>query len=833
MALRTSLVAQPHLYMGDTTGRPLDAGKVYFGQPNKDPEFYPIDIYYDESLTVTAAQPIRTKGGFMNANGDMVEVYAAESEYSVKVLDAYDREVFYQESISSANAQIEAQKLDTGITATAKFGGVNRDQSDKNTDTLSIADLGSVSTALSVSKSTGRTIQGAHTTNAVTEVPNLEAFRDADFAKPVTGGTLHYATEDYRKIRKSKISNTIDYTAWTQDKCFEYNGVIYAPYQMSTQHTSVGQRIVWSRSFDKGNTWTQPEVILDAAINPSRGYNCFSMGESGGRLYAMMEWRTDTSSDDTEFYLYSRPLDRTRKVTGGITKAIGATDLNVLMPNHGLIAGDFIYFTGTGVSGASGKVAVKSVVDKDNFKLATTIAEGTAVDTTGTSWYAAVEFLNNSWAIQLVTSSMTIGSGTSKITHVHSFADINGDSFIMGFGFGGSAADTVRQVGYFHVQNIHGTSATLTKYRINAADESYSTEPCVIYDSTENYVYLTTRNQATSKKAAVTRSILNSGTWESLELPFKNVFCNMPIVKRENKLYVFGTERGKNSFIDGNTDYISLGVQDVATYMYEITDFDVNSIKASVLTYDTHGGDSAISGTGVGSAIYAFGKLMYFYGSESADGQHLYGSNASNVDNRSKFNNNGFQPDIMLLEITLEQYVPTQDFTLTGYDSKTLPIVRNISNVRSVDAPLNFKYPVGLAGGINTGILFDARDAVLIGNNTPTGSDTKALFLSASQSVTGNRGASIWMYGANHASSPNRLVLSSASEVLITSPSIQPFGSNTTALGSALIRFTTGYLKNLNLSALAAYADNAAAATGGLTAGEIYRTATGQLMIVY
>ena len=667
---------------------------------------------------------------------------------------------------------LESQSLDTGITATAKVGGIARNQEEKNSDTASIQEFSDLDSAITYAESTGVTVDGVHSDFDATTVPNLVNFSDADFSVPVTGGNLNYATEDYRKVRKSKITNTIDYTSWTQDKCFEYNGVIYAPYQMSTQHTSVGQRIVWSRSFDKGNTWTQPEVILDAAINPSRGYNCFSMGESGGRLYAMMEWRTDTSSDDTEFYLYSRPLDRTRKVTGGITKAAGATDLNVLLPNHGLIAGDFVYFTGTGVSGASGKVAVKSVVDKDNFKLATTIAAGTAVDTTGTSWYVAVEFLTNTWNIQRVTSSMTIGTGTSKVTHVHSFADIDGNSFIMGFGFGGTTADPTRQVGYFHVQNIHGTSATLTKYRINAADESYSTEPCVIYDSAENRVYLTTRNQASSKKVAVTRSILNSGTWESLELPFKNVFCNMPIVKRDNKLYVFGTERGKNSFIDGNTDYLSLGVQDVATYMYEITDFDANSIKASVLTYDTHGGDSAISGTGVGSAIYAFGKLMYFYGSESADGQHLYGSNASNVDNRSKFNNNGFQPDIMLIEITLEQYVATQDFTLTGYDSKTLPIVRNINNVRSVDAPLNFKYPVGLAGGINTGILFDAGDAVLIGNNTPTGSDTKALFLSASQSVTGNRGASIWMYGANHASRPNRLVLSSASEVLITSPSI-------------------------------------------------------------
>lgn len=92
----TALIAQPHLYMGDTTGRPLDAGKVYFGEPNKDPELYPIDVFYDEALTIAATQPIRTKGGFLNASGQLAEIYAAEINYSVKALDAYDRQVFYK-----------------------------------------------------------------------------------------------------------------------------------------------------------------------------------------------------------------------------------------------------------------------------------------------------------------------------------------------------------------------------------------------------------------------------------------------------------------------------------------------------------------------------------------------------------------------------------------------------------------------------------------------------------------------------------------------------------------------------------------------------------------
>lgn len=96
MALRTPLTVSPHLYMGDSTGRPLDNGMVYFGQQDKDPEFYPINIFLDEELTIPIMQPVRTKGGFLSDKGDMVEIHAAEVTYSVKVCDSYGRKIMYK-----------------------------------------------------------------------------------------------------------------------------------------------------------------------------------------------------------------------------------------------------------------------------------------------------------------------------------------------------------------------------------------------------------------------------------------------------------------------------------------------------------------------------------------------------------------------------------------------------------------------------------------------------------------------------------------------------------------------------------------------------------------
>ena len=96
MALRTPLSVTPHLYMGDSTGRPLDNGVVYFGEQDKDPEFYPIDLFSDDALTKPLAQPVHTKGGYLYDKGDMVEPHAKEIIYSVKVLDSYGRKVFYK-----------------------------------------------------------------------------------------------------------------------------------------------------------------------------------------------------------------------------------------------------------------------------------------------------------------------------------------------------------------------------------------------------------------------------------------------------------------------------------------------------------------------------------------------------------------------------------------------------------------------------------------------------------------------------------------------------------------------------------------------------------------
>lgn len=277
MALRTSLVAQPHLYMGDVTGKPLDYGMVYFGQPNKDPEFYPIDIYYDEALTIAAPQPVRTKGGFLNANGDMVEVYAAETEYSVKVLDGYGRQVFYQESMSSTNtsgsvstklpyvgavSRVLSDKLSESITP-KDFGATGN----KESDLLSLASMGAA-TGERITLDDGRSFEvaPANATDNQTAtaggvklyaVKNAYAFDSrSDFVTAVANG---FTVADGSVITAGKVSYTCkrlskeiidlpNFEPFGQKEFEHYGG--HATRSEKTRATITHHRISADRIFD-------------------------------------------------------------------------------------------------------------------------------------------------------------------------------------------------------------------------------------------------------------------------------------------------------------------------------------------------------------------------------------------------------------------------------------------------------------------------------------------------------------------------------------------------------------------------------------------------------
>jgi hypothetical protein len=87
-------LAPPYPIFTDKNGDPLDAGFIYFGEPNLNPETNPITVYYDRGFTQPVAQPVRTSNGYVMRNGSPALIYA-DSQFSVTVRNKNSELVIY------------------------------------------------------------------------------------------------------------------------------------------------------------------------------------------------------------------------------------------------------------------------------------------------------------------------------------------------------------------------------------------------------------------------------------------------------------------------------------------------------------------------------------------------------------------------------------------------------------------------------------------------------------------------------------------------------------------------------------------------------------------
>jgi len=87
-------LAPPYPIFTDKNGDPLDAGYLYFGEANQNPETNPIQVYYDNGLTIPAAQPVRTSNGYVMRNGSPALIYA-DGQFSVTVRNKKNELVIY------------------------------------------------------------------------------------------------------------------------------------------------------------------------------------------------------------------------------------------------------------------------------------------------------------------------------------------------------------------------------------------------------------------------------------------------------------------------------------------------------------------------------------------------------------------------------------------------------------------------------------------------------------------------------------------------------------------------------------------------------------------
>lgn len=85
MAALSVQVPYPVFY--DRDGQPLDNGNIYIGAANLDPVTNPIQVYFDEALTIPASQPLKTSNGYIYRNGTPTQLYVDATDFSITVND--------------------------------------------------------------------------------------------------------------------------------------------------------------------------------------------------------------------------------------------------------------------------------------------------------------------------------------------------------------------------------------------------------------------------------------------------------------------------------------------------------------------------------------------------------------------------------------------------------------------------------------------------------------------------------------------------------------------------------------------------------------------------
>jgi hypothetical protein len=123
----------------DRDGQPLDNGYVWIGVSNLNPQTNLVVAYFDEALTIVAAQPLRTLNGYISNAGTPAQVYVDAVNFSILVQDSKGSMVYNFSDgtgISPNASGIIYDPAGTGAVATTVQA--------KLRETVSVADFGAV-----------------------------------------------------------------------------------------------------------------------------------------------------------------------------------------------------------------------------------------------------------------------------------------------------------------------------------------------------------------------------------------------------------------------------------------------------------------------------------------------------------------------------------------------------------------------------------------------------------------------------------------------------------------------------------------------------------------
>lgn len=137
MAALSIQVPYPVFY--DRDGQPLDNGNIYIGIANLDPVTNPIQVYYDEALTIAASQPLKTSNGYIYRNGTPTQLYVNAVNFSIAVKDNNNALVYSFPDGTGLGVGAAGVTYNEG-----DVGAVNRTVAARLQDYVSVKDFGAV-----------------------------------------------------------------------------------------------------------------------------------------------------------------------------------------------------------------------------------------------------------------------------------------------------------------------------------------------------------------------------------------------------------------------------------------------------------------------------------------------------------------------------------------------------------------------------------------------------------------------------------------------------------------------------------------------------------------